>query len=328
VTRTLYVILLGFAVLATAFSSARADEAPNRTARVGLVMLESASIVTGPAVFRARLAELGWVEGRNLVIEARFGDGHFDRLPALISDIIGRNVDVIVTGGVPTVLAVKRATSTIPIVVCAMSDPVELGIAASLARPGGNLTGLSLGFSEGFAGKWLELLHEAVPRASTLAVVLNPESKASARYRANLQEAAAKRGLKLRVIEVSDADRLEAAFQEAGRVAQAVIVPPDPFTLHNSKRIASLAQKYRLPSMYGLIEYVTAGGFISYGPDLRANWRRGAELVDRVLRGTKPGDIPIEQPTQYTLAVNLKTAKALGITIPQSILVRADEVIR
>jgi putative ABC transport system substrate-binding protein len=290
-------------------------------------MLESASTVTGPCDFRARLAELGWVEGRNLVIEAGFEDGHLDRLPALISDSIGRNVDVIVTDGVPTVLAVKRATSTVPIVVCGMSDPVELGIAASLARPGGNLTGVSLGFSEGFAGKWLEVLHEAVPRASTLAVVLNPASKASARYRANLQDAAAKRGLKLRVIEVSEADRLEAAFQEAGRVAQAVIVPAEPFTLHYSKRIAARAQTHRLPSMYGLLEYVTAGGLISYGPDLRASWRRGADFVDRVLRGAKPGNIPVEQPTQYTLAVNLKTAKALGIQIPESILLRADEVV-
>jgi putative ABC transport system substrate-binding protein len=325
----LFTIALRLLQLAAPGHSVCAQDVLQKEARVGIVFAESNSTV-GPnvAAIRNRLRELNWAEGRNLVLETRFAEGHLERLPALVDELLLRKVDVIITGGNPTVLAVKRATSTIPIVVVAMSDPVELGLVLSLSRPGGNLTGLSLGFSGGFAGKWLELLHEMVPRLSALAVVFNPENTASARYLADLEAAAAARGIKLRSIGVYEAPRLEHAFQQAKRSAQAVLVLPDPFVMYNRRRIVALAQQHRLPAMYGLLEFTDDGGLIAYGVDLVATSRRGAEIADKILRGANPGDIPIEQPTKFSLAVNLKTAQELEITIPESILLRADEVIK
>jgi len=308
---------------------AYSEDVSQRTARVGIVYAESYASVGGLyEAIRVRLRELGWIEGNNLTIETRSADGRLDRLPALMGELIERRVDVIVTGGNPTVLAAKTATSTIPIVATAMSDPVGLGLVASLAHPEANLTGLSLGFAEGFAGKWLELLHEIVPRLSTLAIVYNPENKASVRYLQDLQAAASARGLKLRMIPVHDASRLERGIREARRAAQAAVVLPDPFVMNYCARIAVLAEKARVPAIYGLLPCAQAGGLMAYGVDLVANARRGAELADKILRGAKPGEIPIEQPTRLSLAVNLKAAKALGLSVPESILLRADEVIR
>ena len=324
-----WMVALGILAVTALISPVRSQDVPQRTVRIGIVFAESFSTLGGVLdAIRGRLRELNWVEGVNLTIEARSANGDLDRLPALMAELIERRVDVIITGGNPTVLAAKRATSTIPIVATAMSDPVGLGLVASLAHPGGNLTGLSLGFSEGFAGKWLELLHEVVPRLSTLAIVYNPENKASARYRTDLEAAASAQRLKLRMIPVQEEAQLDRGIRDARRSAQAAVVLPDPFVMHNCKRIAMLVEKARLPAMYGLLQCVQAGGLMAYGVDMVANGRRGAELADKILRGAKPGEIPIEQPTHFSLAVNLKAAKALGISVPESILLRADEVIR
>jgi putative ABC transport system substrate-binding protein len=305
---------------------ARAAEPADRVARVGFVGTESLS--RGVTAFWERLHKLGWVEGKNLTIEARWAEGQVERLPALMNQVIAQNVDVLFTYGTPAAVAAKKATSTVPIVAAMMGDPVGTGLAASLARPGGNLTGISLAFAEGFGGKWLQLLHETVPRLSTVAVIGNPASPWVLKIRTELEGAARTRGLALRFIEVRDVEGLDQAFARAQREAQGAIVLGDPLTLHNWQRILSLAAKHRVPSMYTNPESAEFGGLMAYGADSVVMFRRAAEYVDKILRGAKPGDLPIEQPTQYTLAANLKTAKTLGLKIPESILIRADEVIR
>jgi putative ABC transport system substrate-binding protein len=296
--------------------------------RVGFVHRALPSTATrGVPAFWERLHELGWVEGQNLVIEARWAEGRNDRLPALMGEVLERKVDVLVTYGTEAAVAAKHATSTVPIVVAAMGDPVRSGVAASLAHPGGNLTGLSMGFAEGMAGKWLELLQETVPRLSTLAVITNP-SPIARDLAKELESIAPRRNLKLRVIEVREPEALDRALAQAGRKAQAVLVLPDPAISAHRGQVTALAAKYRLPAMYYLRDYVDAGGLMAYGSDLAVLNRRAADYVDKILKGAKPGELPIEQPTKFELVVNLKTAKALGITIPDSILLQADEVIR
>jgi len=323
---------LGVAASAAAASGslvARAAEPASTIARVGVVYPGSpASAPRGVAVFWERLNELGWTEGRNLAIEARWAEGRIDRLPALMHEVIGRRVDVIVTYTTPAALAARSATKTIPIVVAAMSDPVGAGVAASLARPGGNLTGLSSEIEEDLSGKWLELLQEVVPHLSTVAVISNPDSLFSRNMAEHLKALAPARGLKLRVIDVREPSALDNAFQQARRRAQAVIVLPDPLTMHHRWQIASLAAKYRLPDMHGLVDHMDAGALMAYGPDLTVLWERAAVYVDKILRGAEPADLPIEQPAHFGLVVNLKTARVLGLTIPESVLLRADQVIR
>jgi putative ABC transport system substrate-binding protein len=278
--------------------------------------------------FRERLRELGWVEGQNVLIEARWADGQLDRLPGLVAGIIERKVDVIVTYSTPAAAAVKNATSTVPIVVAAMGDPVGTGLATGLARPGGNLTGLSLGWGGGIGGKFLELLQETVPRLTTVAFLTNPDNPVERQLTDELRAAAPVRHLKLQVIDVSSPEALDEAFQRARRKAQAVLVIPSPLFVAQRERIVALAAKHRLPALYGLSDFTDAGGLMAYGPDRAALFRRAADYVDKILRGAKAGDLPIEQPMEYVFVVNLKAAKALGLTIPESIMVRADEVIR
>ncbi len=324
-------VVLALVVLCAAtFSNLLPDaDAADKVARVGFVGPESPSTgLRGVAMFWKRLRELGWVEGQNLVIEARWAEGRIDRLPALMAEVLGRKIDVLVTHSTPGAIAAKNATSTIPIVVSSMGDPVSAGLADSLAKPGGNLTGLSLGWSQGIAGKWLELLQETVPHLSTVAVIFNPESSLSSDLAQELGQLAPTRRLKIRLIEVGNANSLEPAFERTRCGCQAVLVLSDPFTVHQHQRIAVLAAKNHLPAMFGMVEFVDAGGLMAYGVDHAVLFRRSAEYVDKILRGAKPADLPIERPMQFSLAVNLKTAKALGITIPQSILLRADEVIR
>jgi len=275
-----------------------------------------------------RLRELGYAEGKNLIITSRSAEGRNDRLPGLMNELVAAKVDVIVTYGTPAAIAAKNATSIIPIVVAALGDPVGTGLAASLGRPGGNLTGLSLGFGEGMAGKWLELLQETVPRLSTVAVIANTDNPIARGSAKELEAIAPARRPKLQFINVNDPAALDRAFQQARRKAQAVLILPDPMLAAHRQEVTALAAKYRLPAMYYLRDYVEAGGLIAYAPDFSAMCRRAAEYVDKILRGAKPGDLPIEQPTKFELVVNLKTAKALGITIPDSILVRADMVVR
>jgi putative tryptophan/tyrosine transport system substrate-binding protein len=327
----LFAVVLIFAsqnaILGTDFS--RAAEPAQKLVRVGFVSPFSASTVThGVTAFWDRLRELGYVEGQNLIIETRWADGRYNRLPALMAEVMGRKVEVLVTYGTPAVIAAKRTTSTVPIVVAVMGDPVGSGVAASLAHPGGNLTGLSQGWDEGIGGKWLELLQETVPGLSTVAVVANPDNPLAQELARKLAAIAPVRALRLRLIEVRSPAALTGAFERAGRTAQAVLVLPDPVMTASRDQVTALAAKHRLPAMYTVRDFVDVGGLMAYTPDTVVMFRRAADYVDRILKGAKPGDLPMEQPTQYELVVNLKTAKALGITIPESILLRADEVIR
>lgn len=320
-------VVVALILAATGSSPMRAEEPSQRVVRLGFVgPLSPATHKFTP--FWERLRQLGWVEGQNLVVESRSAEGRLDWLPALMAEVIGGQVDVLVTYGTPGAIAARKATSTVPIVAWALSDPVRTGLAASLARPGGNLTGLSMGYAEGVAGKLLEILHEAVPRLSSVAVIVNLNNPMPRDLATDLEALAPARNLKLHVIELNGPEALGRAFEQARQKAQAVVVIGEPITLEHRGRVTELAAKHRLPAIYLEDSYVQVGGLISYGPDYATMWRRGAEYVDKILRGAKPADLPIEQPTRYLLTVNLKAARALGITIPESILVRADEVIR
>ena len=323
--RALVVVALLF--VGAGNSPLRAEEPPQRMVRLGYVSaLSPATHKFTP--FWERLRELGWVEGRNLVIESRSAEGKLDRLPALMADVLGKRVDVLVTYGTPGAIAAKKATSTVPIVAWALSDPIRTGLTTSLARPGGNLTGLSMGYAEGVAGKFLEILHDAVPRLTTVAVIVNRNNPMPRDLARDLEALAPARNLKLHLIELAGPEAISPAFESARQKAQAVVVIGEPITLEHRGQVVELAARHRLPAIYLERSYVQAGGLMSYGPDYAAMWRRGAEYVDKILRGAKPADLPIEQPTRYVLSVNLKAAKALGLTIPESILIRADEVIR
>ena len=324
------VLAIAATLHAVAFISQSFGAEPTQgTVRVGFVDPASrTTTLSGVNAFWERLRELGWAEGQNLVIEARWAEGQIDRLPGLMNEVLARKVDILVTYSTSGALAAKSATSTVPIVVAAMGDPVGTGIAPNLSRPGGNLTGISLQWGEDLSGKWLELLQETVPKVSTVAVISNPDSPVVRRITKDLERIAPRHGLKLRFYDVREAAALPGVFKQARQVAQAALVLADPFTVDARREIAGLAAAQRLPTLYVLQEFMEAGGLMAYGVDNRIVFRRAAEYVDKILRGAKPGDLPIEQPAQFSLVVNLKTAKALGLTIPQSILLRADEVIQ
>jgi putative tryptophan/tyrosine transport system substrate-binding protein len=307
----------------------RAAEPTRSVVRLGAVSPGSPSTEPpGATVFWERLRELGWIENQNLIVERRWAEGRMERLPALMTEVIGRNVDVIFTGSTPGAMAAKNATSTIPVVAMGMGDPVRSGVVASLARPGGNLTGMSMGFGEDFTGKWLELLQETVQPLSTVAMIVNPNNVVARELAKDALVIGPSRHLKVHIIEVREPGDIDGAFEQARRQAQAVLVHGDGLlTDPHRAQITALAAKHRLPAMYNLLSFMASGGLMAYAPDFRVMFRRAAELVDKILRGAKPADLPIEQPTQYVLVVNLRTAKALGLTIPQSILLQANEVI-
>jgi putative ABC transport system substrate-binding protein len=330
VTRNLIPIAMAMTFSATTLVySSSAAEPTQKIARLGVVDPRSQS-ATLPrfAAFWDRLRELGWVEGQNLAVESRWADGHNDQLPDLMTDVLARKVDVLVTYSTSGALAAKNATKTVPIVVAAMGDPVGTGIAASLSRPGGNLTGVSLQWGEDLSGKWLELLQETVPKVSTIAVISNPDSPVVRKVVTDLQRIAVRRGVKLRFEDVRERAALAGAFKRARQGAQAGLVLADPLTVGARREVTALAAAHRLPTLYVLPDFMDADGLMAYGVDNRIVFRRAAEYVDKILRGARPADLPIEQPTQFSLVVNLKTAKALGLIIPESILLRADEVIR
>ena len=331
VTRRVVVLASRIFVLATlvlATLTGHALDPSQRIVRLAFISPQSPSTtLRGVTQFWERLRELGYVEGQNVVIEARWAEGRLDRLPALMAEVTGRNIDVLVTYGTPAAIAAKNATSTVPIVAI-MGNPVLSGLATSLARPGGNLTGLSLGWDVGMAGKWLELLQETVPRLSTVAVIQNPDNPMARDQVKELEAIAPARGVKLRFLQVRDAGVLDDAFERAGRETQGALVLADAVISAHMGKIAALAAKHRLPTISYSRGYVDLGGLMAYGPDLGFQFRRAADYVDKILKGAKPGDLPIEQPTKFELVVNLKTAKALGLTFPQSVLLRADEVIR
>jgi len=297
-----------------------------RVVRVGFVNPHSRMTAPAVSAFWDRLRELGYIEGQNLVLDARWADSQPDRLPELAADVIRRKPDVVVTWGALATIAAQNATSTVPLV--AVGDMLGAGLVNSLARPGGNLTAVSLGFSN-IAGKWLELLNEAVRRLSTVAVITNPENPLNRNLTSELQTIASARHLKLRIFEVRRLQGLEGAFAQAHRQAQAVLIMPDPIVIADPSRLIALAAKYRLPAVYpGSRRMAHEGGLMAYGPDFAVAWRRTADYVDKILKGTKPADLPIEEPPRYELVVNLRTAKALRLTIPASIMVRADEIVR
>jgi len=329
--RALYILAYGLASpVASSFVSrpTRAGEPAQKVARVGFVDPESPSTtVRGVAEFWEHLRELGWVEGQNLTIEARWAEGRYDRLPALMAEVVDKNVDVLVTYSTPGAIAAKKATSTIPIVVAAMGDPIGTGIVTSLARPGGNLTGLSLQWDD-LSSKWLELLQETIPHLSRVAVISNPDSPLITKVAKDLQEISVKRQVKLSFEDVRERGAFARAFKSARGKAQAALVLADPLTVSSREEIVMLAATHRAPTLYVLQEFMGAGGLMAYAVDSRIMFRRAADYVGKILKGARPADLPIEQPTQLSLAVNLKTAKALGLAIPESILLRADEVIR
>jgi putative ABC transport system substrate-binding protein len=276
--------------------------------------------------FRRALQELGYAEGRNLSIEIRWAEGRDERLPALAADLVRLKVDVIVAGGGPPLLSATQATATIPIVTPVTNDPVRLGVATSLAHPAGNVTGLS-GLDEGLPGKWVELLKETLPKASRVALLWDPAYGQSSVATAEL--AARSLGMRLQVLAVSRPEDFEVAFSEARKNrADALIVLSSASFYARRTQIVALAAKQQLPTIYHQKEFVVGGGLMSYGPDFHDLFRRAAGYVDKILKGAQPGDLPIEQPTKFEFAINLKAAKALGLTIPQPLLLRADQVVQ
>jgi putative ABC transport system substrate-binding protein len=278
------------------------------------------------AAFVQRLRELGWIEGRTVAIEYRWAEGRDERFAEIAAEFVRLNVDIIVTSGTPQVLAAKQATSVIPIVFATAGDPVANNLVASLARPGGNVTGLSNQMTD-IAGKKLELLREVVHGLGRLAIIGNVGNPAVVREMDEVQAAAATLGLEVHTLEIRQAQDITPAFEALKGRADALYVCIDALATTNRIRINTSALGARLPTMHGSRDYVEAGGLISYGPNTPDRFRRAADYVDKILRGAKPGDIPVEQPTKFDLVVNLTTAKALGIEMPASVLARADEVI-
>ena len=279
------------------------------------------------AAFYQGLSEAGYVESRDVAIEYRWAEGSYDRLPALAADLVGRKVDLIVAAAIPAARAAKNATSTIPIVFTAVSDPVGDGLVASLARPGGNLTGFSL-LTADLTAKRLELLSELVPQAKLVALLVNPNNPNAEPTTRNAQEAARAKGVQLLILKAGDEAELETAFASLAQLqVDALVVAGDPFLNPRIEELGALTSRPAVPAIFSQRELAASGSLISYGPSLTAQFRQAGTYAGRILNGAKPADLPVQQPTTFELVVNLKTAKALGLTVPPSILARADEVI-
>ena len=280
------------------------------------------------AAFRQGLREAGYVEGQNVAIEYRWAEGHYDRLPALAADLVGRKVDLIMASSPPSALAAKSATSTIPIVFRGGSDPVGDGLVASLARPGGNLTGV-ITIAHELTAKRLELLSELAPRARVIALLVNPNDAAAERAIRDVQEAARTKGLQLHILKASSESEIDTAFASLVQLhAGALVVGADPFLSSRREQLVALASRRAVPSIYAWREFAASGGLISYGPSLTSALRLLGHYAGKVLKGAKPAELPVQRPTQFELVINLKTAKALGLTIPPALLGRADEIIQ
>ena len=293
---------------------------------IGFLGSTSAPTAANRAAFRQGLSETGYVVGQNVAIEYRWAEGHYDRLPGLAADLVRSKVDVIVVGGTTGVLAAKNATSTIPIVFNA-ADPVEFGLVASLARPGGNLTGVSMMNTE-LMPKRVELLSELVPHASVITLLVNPNNPGAERIMRELPEAASTKGLQLPVLKAGTESEIDAAFATLVQLRTgALVVQADPFFDSRREQLVALAALQAVPAIYEGRQFAADGGLISYGPSRMAANRQLGIYAGKILKGAKPADLPVQRPTTFELVVNLKTAKALGLTIPQSILARADEVI-
>jgi len=321
-----FITLLGGAAASAWPLAARAQQA-GKLPTIGFLGSSTLSAMSQwTAAFVQRLRELGWVEGRNVAIEYRWAEGRADRLSEIAAEFVRLKVDVIVTYATTGTLAAKQATSAIPIVFAIAGDPVGTGLVASLARPSGNVTGLSLQLTE-VSGKRLELLREAVPDLRRLAILGNVGNPFTVLEIDEVQAAARTLGLEVHTPEIRRAQDIAPAFEALRGRADAIYVSTDPLVFTNLTRINTLALGLRLPTMLGSREDVEAAGLMSYGANFPDLFRRGADFIDKILRGTKPPDIPVEQPTKFDLVVNLTTAKVLGLTIPESFLLRADEVI-
>ena len=322
--------ILTLTLVVVALSLAAHAQSPVRVARIGYLGSSSPSLeAQWIDAFRQRLRELSYVEGRSITLEYRWADGRDERLPGLATELVNAKVDIIVTTGTPSAFAAKRATTTIPIVMASAGDPVRSGLIASLARPGANLTGVTVLGPE-LEGKRLGYLKQAIPGISRVAVIWNPANPAIRFYLQAAQDVARTSQLTLEpVTEIRRVEDFESALATITRARpDALIVRADRFLLAHRRRIVDFAVTRRLPGMYAYPEYVDAGGLMSYAPDNAALFRDAASYVDKILRGAKPGDLPVQEPSKFELAINLKTARALGLTLSQSLLLQADRVVQ
>ena len=321
------ILLALLALLALSATSLAEAQQVRKVYRVGFLWDSPAMFPDAIEAFRRGLRDLGWIEGQNIVIEYRWSEGRFDRLNDLAQELVQLKVDIIVSPSSIYTGAAKRATSTIPIVFMSHADPIGSGHVGSLARPGGNITGLSLMMTETNA-KLLELFKEAVPGLSRVAAIWDPTTPSHVPGLKAVEVAGPALGLRIQPVAVRSATEFDGAFSAIARErAGGVLVLSTPLFIAEAQRLAELAMKHKLPSMFGPRTHAEAGGLLSFGPDRADLWRRGAIYVDKILKGAKPADLPVQQPTKFELVVNLKTAKALGLTIPSSFLARADRVI-
>jgi putative ABC transport system substrate-binding protein len=323
----IFCVVIG--ALFVAFSFPVEAQQPSKVPKIGFLVGPSRSFFTSRIEsFEQGLHSLGYIEGRHVVIEYRYAEGKADRFAALAAELVGLKVDVIVTTTTPGVLATKKATSTIPIVFVSVGDPVAGGLVASLARPGGNITGLTILAPE-LSGKRVELLKEAIPNITRVAFLWNSANPAQGLQWKETQAAAQALGLQLKSLEVRSSNDFDSAFEAVLRErAQALIPAAEPLVNTHLNRIVEFAAKNRLPAMYGGPEVVEAGGLMSYAPNYDDLFRRAATYVHKILKGAKPGDLPVEQPTKFEFVINLRTAKQIGLTIPPNVLARADKVIK
>jgi len=314
-------------LLFTVLTTAEAQQ-PKKIPRIGYLTNDSVSVdLPRRNGFKQGLRDLGYIEGKDIVIEYRIGEGHSEKLPELMAELLRLKVDVVFAFTTPGIQAAKNATKEVPIVVAAWT-PVELGVVASLARPGGNITGLSLSAGPDLSAKYIELLKETVPKLRRVAVLSNPVNLANALQLKETRSAASGLGVTVLSFDVKGPDDIDGVFAAIKKQrAEALTVLADPMLLGQRRRIADLAVKGRLPSIYGIPEHVEAGGLMGYAANRLDIFRRAATYVDKILKGATPADLPVEQPTKFDLIINLKTAKALGLTIPPSLLLRADHVI-
>jgi putative tryptophan/tyrosine transport system substrate-binding protein len=295
--------------------------------RIGLLIGSSESFIAPyAAIFRQALRALGYVEGGSIAIEYRYADGHYDRLPALAADLVRLKVDIVVTEGTPPTRAAKQATTTIPIVMTVTGDPIAAGLVTNLARPGGNITGASFFFPE-MAAKRLQLLKEVIPALSRVTVVWNPSNAVHGPVVKSVEEAAKLLGIGVQHVKIQVPADVDDALVAMSRHRESLVVLEDAMINVCSKQIAEVAAKHRIPTIFGLTTFVEAGGLMAYGPNRPELWRRAATFVDKILKGAKPGDLPVEQPVRFDLVINVKTAERLRLTIPPGVLVRADQVI-
>ena len=323
--RRKFVALLGGVVAAWPFT-ARAQQ--RAIPVIGVLGTGSASVSSGPfTAFHQGLREAGYVEGQNLAIIYRWAEGNYDRLPALAADLVGRKVDLIMASSPPSAVAAKNATSTIPIVFRGGGDPVGGGLVASLARPGGNITGVSF-VADQLTANRLELLSELVPQAKVFALLVNPSNPSADRVIRVELEAASTKGLQLHVLKAGSESEIDSAFGSLIQLhADALVVGADPFLSGQRERLVALASRHAVPAIYAWREFAASGGLISYGASLAAAFRLVGTYAGKILKGAKPSDLPVEQPTKFELVINTKTAKSLGLAVPPTLLAQADDVI-